>query len=1375
MAKAQLRTYLFTPGVAGTGTIIVPGKIDLAQLLVITNTTSNTIIYNFADPSFSGTTVTFTRGNYALFASGPVPAIGNTNVDGYTTITLAVATNTMAITDTLQILYERDFSYVKLDKAGTDAWERTRVAAPQAMIDADFEYGLQPTKWQTYDLIRGYPSIYEIPGSDQNVISVQTDASTGTGGVGESLITVTTANAHGLTVGTPITVKGYLNTVGGFSRAEGAFIINSVPSTTTLTYYAKAQVGSVNGQTLNTLYTVLRKAGYYTGASIGNPTLTYVNNNVSGNTATITITFTNPHGLVSGDTILIAVTSVGSNQNLAQGRFFCETIPNPTTITYTARAPGSISGTIVANVYTGPDAFYLHRPFDGGVQLGTGSPAYGSLAVRMSKKYIRYQSGKAINYNTGALFAPSYDVRSVTASSVFSGATITIITDNTDHGCQPGATINLSGVITTGYNGNYVVQSVVDERTITVTATSNLANITAQLSDPCVIAVTKWYGATVRAGTFDDQNGIYYAFDGQTFYACLRYSTFQLAGTLSITTDGNQITGTNTRWTSQLVSGDKIVIKGMTHIITTVVSDTVAYISPDYRGFGSTTTTATGSNGSPVITVSAYAGLAVGMNVSGTGIATGATISSLTSGITLFASISQATGSTQASGTNGTNTLTFNSVTGVQIGMSITAASGIPAGTYITSVNSISLAVTISNNITNNLNNANVSFGANTLQTTSSVALLVAGNSTVSTTQNGTITAGTTISSIITGTTNYIILGATVAGAPGTVTFTTPYNITLSLNNTGAVSGTVVYTTTYNGVVATKTIEINTPQSQWNIDRCDGSLGPFNPSGYKLDPTKMNMIGINWTWYGAGFIEFMMRGPEGNYIMLHRIRNNNVNVLAYMRSGNQPVRYDVSNEGIYRSYTTVAMGSADTQIACASVVGFPSAGQLWIDGEIVTYTSIVNSFTGTATNTNATGNTITLVLSTPYTPVTNQAIVFSGTTFGGITVGQVYYILAVSGVTTNAVGTTTAATITVSTTAGGSAATFTTASGTMAMQAYAGFLGVTRATSLSQFNAGQTRTFTAGSAAAHNINTGLILIGQTATPIIQHWGSAFIMDGLVDQDRGYIFNYQANNVSISTRRSTAFAIRLSPSVSNAIIGDLGIRDLINRAQLLLNAIEITSGGTSNLNSALVIEGVINPQNFPTNPSNITWNTLQGTAYSGNPLGTGQPSFSQVALGTAINFDSQNTVNINTSGASIGQTVINLSSDPVAAGVQIGDDVFIPSITNAVFGNTKVLSLNTSPAQVTISNGLVSALTNGTTVQFSRYTYAVPGETVFSFVSSPQNRDQLDLSALKELTATPLGGRGTYPNGPDTLFINVYLTQGSPVLANLVLRWGEAQA
>ena len=50
-----------------------------------------------------------------------------------------------------------------------------------------------------------------------------------------------------------------------------------------------------------------------------------------------------------------------------------------------------------------------------------------------------------------------------------------------------------------------------------------------------------------------------------------------------------------------------------------------------------------------------------------------------------------------------------------------------------------------------------------------------------------------------------------------------------------------------------------------------------------------------------------------------------------------------------------------------------------------------------------------------------------------------------------------------------------------------------------------------------------------------------------------------------------------------------------------------------------------------------------------------------------------------------------------------------------------------------------------------------------------------MTQLKELTNTPLGGRGTYPNGPDVLAINVYKVSGAAVSSNIILNWGEAQA
>ena len=387
-------------------------------------------------------------------------------------------------------------------------------------------------------------------------------------------------------------------------------------------------------------------------------------------------------------------------------------------------------------------------------------------------------------------------------------------------------------------------------------------------------------------------------------------------------------------------------------------------------------------------------------------------------------------------------------------------------------------------------------------------------------------------------------------------------------------------------------------------------------------------------------------------------------------------------------------------------------------------------------------------------------------------------------------------------------------------------------------------------------------------------------------------------------------------MSNAIVGDLGARELINRAQLLLQSIEITAGGTTNSNSALVIEAILNPSNYPSNPATgITWNSLNSVA-----LQTGQPSFSQIATGTSVTFANSNTA-LPTVTIAYPTGTTNLVVSTIGSGataIIAGDDVFFPVFTNAVLGQTKVVSAtavtptytgsvvtagtgNTATATIagnvlTVSTApsgtgfLVGAMVTGTgvlagtyitailsgtattsgstfsvsqsqtvasttltstlftfaptavvgtlypglvlaggsvtpgtyivaqlsgttgaagtyavnqtfsntptgatgallvlnqplqtsvnlnaTASISRNTYAIPGETVFSFINSPSAKDGLDLTPFKELTNTPIGGRGTFPNGPDVLFINVYLTQGSPVLANLVLRWGEAQA
>ena len=1746
MAKRQIRDYVFTPGVAGSGTIKVLDKIQLNQILLITNTTDNRILYNFSDPT-NQINVSFTE---TTDGSDPDFPYANTNSNGVTTITLLFDTSDQSSTDSLQIFIEESEVRFRPYDFGTDAIERMRVATPQSMLDADFEYGLQPTKWQTIDLMRGYPSLYEIPGSDLVVSNVTTDASSPASGVGDSLITVTTVENHGFSAGSAIRIIGLLDTVSGSTRAEGSFIVHDILSTTSFRYYAKGKVGASNGQTLFSSSVQLRKAGFYTGSSIGSPTFsvlsqgssgTFTTNlltpsssnrmsatgvttavigavltgtgvttgsqitgivtttstktlaenivaptstivlnstdnvvvgsalsngvgsatfvsNIVGNTLTLTdpilvnyngssdqigiftgsklfgngtdalfdvdrtngaysvslskvekssvtgvagssyvvlpdviniklghnvigsgigvgatvlefvgvstvnlsvnnsgtvsgvATFTNPgigytvndrviiygnqlggsspqndlivrvvattasggitsitsskpitlngtpristaqaqfggssmllnptdgttdyisigstsefvfgtqdftidfwiyrnrtatteflydmrtgatqvapmiyinssdkisyyvngadrivgvttatgstwhhvavsrqgtstrlfvngnlegtytdsnnypekpvivgarydgsfgfygyvdelrvskgiarftsafsstlditytndvynslhlpfrginnsaffaddskgpailssatyyniqgvtagggtgakfdvyragsgttsysvsladagggyntsdtivvdgsllgglsstndltitvsgvgggnaitsftssgiassgnvsykalgnknneaynsgsgatfnvsksgtsyvasvetggtgyypeyqvkilgtslggttptndltittsgigydggttlgiatgasasgtaivgdsltfypsitmsepstapisagttitfaslarvnveftsnHGLVPGDTALVSITSGGSNHSLAAGPRIVDEIPALNRIVYTARSPGTIAGAgLTGVVYARPDCFYVHRPFDGGVQLGTGGPAHGAHAIRQSKKYIRYQSGKGIMYTTGTLFAPGYDIRSVTASGTSVGSVITIVTDDIEHGLQVSAEISLENVTTSGYDGHYIVNSIVNEYTFTVLATQILGSTTATLGPQAQVSLYKWKGAIVRCGAFDDQNGIFWQYDGINLAVGLRSATYQLAGTIGISTDSNTVTGTNTRFREQLIVGNRIVIRGMTHVVTDIQNNTSMTVTPDFRG-----------------------------------------------------------------------------------------------------------------------------------------------------------------------------------------------------------------TTNISGVKAALVNEIIIPQSQWNIDKADGT----GASGYEIKVNKMQMIGFQYSWYGAGFIDWMLRGPNGDYLFVHRLKNNNRNTEAFMRSGNLPVRYEVINEGA-KTKLASNVGIASTSLTLADASLYPTSGTIYIDNEIISYSG-------------KTSNTLT---------------------------------------------------------------------------------GLTRSATFTNFASGSQRSYTAGAASTHTENTGVVFLSNTATPQINHWGSAFLTDGLFDSDRGYIFNYQSVGITVSTTKNTAFLIRLAPSVSNAITGDLGQRELINRAQLLLQGIEFTpTGGSSN--QAVVIEGILNPQNYPENPTNINWFSLTNSGAGG------QPSFAQIANGSSVLWGGSGSP-ITASNALTQNFVTNFVAFTLASTVDVRIGMQISG--TGVPGGTLVSGIFISGGYryIQFSQPVTPGTAGSTSYTFTTIaTAAVPGETVFSFVGNGGggNNASLDLTQLKELNNTPLGGRGTFPNGPDVLAINIYTTSGSPFTGSLVLRWGEAQA
>jgi hypothetical protein len=954
MARQLVEKYIFIPGDAGEGIVKFPGKCDETQLLIIANKTTQENIYAIGDPTRSGSLVYDPSDNTTFFSEQ----------DGVTTVTVAKDTSSMLGTHKIAIYTDAPKqvgNIVRPYAFGVDAIERMRVATPQSLIDADFEYGLQTTKWQNYTEVRGIPGIYEKPGLDLFLSNVTTDGAT------PSIITVTCTAPHELEVSDPVIMYG-LGNASNYARAEGSFIIASVPNSTTFTYFAKGIVGT-NAQSIFTGSTYGRRGGFYAGAALPVSSIT----SDGANPSVITVTCSANHGLVPGAPIANVISSTGTNHNLVSGNFFAEQVPSTTTFKFTARVGGAVtSAGLTGSVYVRSDAFAQHRPFDGGVTLGPFLPSHGASISRQTKKYMRYQSGKGVLWTSGVLFNPVLNLDQISAAGTTPGSTVTVSTEQ-NHGLQVGSTVIVSGVVTSGYNGTYGVSGITNENTFTYTASNTLGSTSAVITNLPRVTVKNWHGSSVRVGPFDDQNGLFWEYDGQELAVVRRSSTYQLSGFVAVSPGSQAVAGTNTRFTQQLKVGDRIVIRGMTYMVGSIASDTALTINPEYRG--------------------------------------------------------------------------------------VNASSGIKIAT---------------------------------------------------------------------------------------------------------------------------TIDQRIPQSQFNIDKIDGT----GISGYNINLNKMQMMGISFSWYGAGFIDFMCRGGDGNMILAHRMKQNNINDEAYMRSGNSAVRYQAINESVL-DRLAATMDNTQTTIVLNNASRFPSTGgTVLIENEVITYTG-------------KSGNTLT---------------------------------------------------------------------------------GCSRGATFQMFIGGSNRSFTGGAAAIHNVGNGfnsVTLISCTAAPVINHWGSSYIMDGGFDTDRGYYFNYaDLGETILANSEKTAFFLRLAPSVSNSIAGAFGDRDLINRSQLLLQKLQIQA------DQSVQVYGILNPGNI--DASSLTWSSVNTVA-----LGS-QPSFAQVS------------------------------------------------------------SSNTTPAS--------------------------PGEQVFSTLGQPNGFAEIDLSNLKELSNSAIGGYSNFPDGPDVLAIVVKnLNTTTSAKVNLNLFWSEAQA
>ena len=1041
------RYYTFTPS---TRTVVIPRAVPRERLILITDVTTNVVIYNFSDPNLTATSYTIAT-----------DSSGNTT----TTVVLNYNTTALSSTDSLQIIIDEYDEKYSPSETYLDAVNKQRVSLPQSLIDTDFEYSTQSTKWEPLALLNNQPFSFFYQTTPITVTDIQATQGSRT------YVANTTAN---LAVGTPITVLDTL-----YSGADGNYIIDSSNGTNfsyTGKFYYTGTSGSIYSNNVTSTY-----QGYQYSYSPISVTA------VSNTSNVISITTAQPHNLAIGNEIaLVGATATSGAPN---GSWVVTTVSNSTNFTvYTGATPGSVVttttslagnvatgnliintigstanisvGMVVSNatyftanpptivtsvinstaisisqppiatltavtvnygavVYPRPMGTTYHRPFSGGIRFSTNSPSHNQQYIRQTRRYFRYQSGKGIQMSTGTTLKPNMFIDAMTSSS----NTVTVTTKD-PHNIFNGCTVSIAGADQSGYNGTWTVASVLSPYTFTYVSNSVPSSTTA--SGTYYASVTNWPVGSTRIGIFDNMNGMFWEYDGQTLNVVRRNSVYQISGYVSATpgsatiTSNSAVSGVSTAFTKQLAVNDFIVIKGMSYRITNIASDTSLTISPVYRG--------------------------------------------------------------------------------------------------------------------------------------------------------------------------------TVA-APN--------------------------------AIVTKTVDNRTPQSAFNIDRLDGT----GPSGYNIDLTKNQMFYIDYSWYGAGFIRFGVRGADGNVIYCHKVINNNVNYQAYMRSGNLPGRYETNTFSKITNITS-SIATGDTTINVANTIGWPNTGILWIrnatTSEFVNYTAKTNtSFTVTRTLAGASAVSTSTTNNNPIVTVTSNTNIQVGQYVIGTGIPPATFVTNVSGTS-----------VTLST-----SATNTNATGALTFAP----MGATAA-----------QTFSYSATAPVNVE----LHAPSYAAEINHWGTSAIMDGQFTPDKAYVFTRgMTTPVSVATNAIYAImSFRIAPSASQSQPGSgIGVREIVNRMQLIPYELDMATP------VSMLVTVYLNaiPSQLAQSWTNVGGSSLSQYVFhnSGTTLTGGEPIFGfylNSSGGTNLSVTQQDMTFIRDLGTSI------LSGGNATAGYGVypdGPDVLTIAVQN----------------------------------------------------------------------------------------------------------------
>lgn len=1352
MARKSIQYFTFTPGATTVGTVKIPDGYQAKDILMITNISKNIVIYNFSDPTRGGV-VTYNPSDTTTF-----PAVYN----GVTTITLTLDTTTHSSADKLQIFVDTQELRVRTHDFGIDAVERQRVAQPESLIDADFEYGMQLTKWQTWGMVHNQPITHEVPGSDvqANVFGYATlmtaDASGNITTVGASGTTIKLNNQGWLGI-----LPGYLGNTSAVHYSNDYKIIINQP------LYTSAPVGTTFIANVN----VTGGARHISQANGGPTQRTFTvgsvaNWNVGDIGVIIGLPFSDASQVTTSSLTAGATALTANGTMIPAGAIIAgETSSGGVFELMSVNAGGGTASLGVTRGLLGTNQAGLTLPVGSRIKIITAS-ATASLASNLeifrtdavdSVNQLLTITRGFLNTNASPEFLPGSICAKVNMASPLSpllgGATNIEIVRNT----TPVTTVNGPATITRAQLGTAAISAApAGSLVITAAGLFVAGNVTIPVmginaNSHGIASAVQGAGpfgiSTTTAGSGNAGNiyisttginnsnveGIFPNVINDVHYAAYFpkiYPNRDIGYQLNPPTNG-ALTDVVFR-KAAAYTGANVNFMSIVSNVGTPSTITVTTLQPHglYPGqvvqtnlYGSTNANTHASgifaiNSVPFnnqFTFVAKAGAIVANSI--TSDAQYGQISNIRGNITMFTSAITRHRPIDGGVNMGVNTPSFgyelNRQTKkyfrYQSGKGMMFTTGISLSPTFTVINlfasgtSIGSTITITAELEHGLQiGANVQIsGVTTVgyNTFYRVAAVVAQNQfqvlAVNTLgaivptfgvqptfsllnwhgskvqmgmmddQNGMyweydgqqVNVGRRSATrdvvgrmsvgqnqqLVTGDSNTRFLDHLFAGDQVVIRGMT-HTITQVESQ-----ATLYITPPFKGVINAVDAKMSCvdnlliTQSSFNKDKLDGT----GPSGYVLDKTKMQMIAIQYTWYGAGFVDWGLRTTDGQMIWCHRLKNNNVNSEAYMRSGNLPSRYRVANTTATTPLALPLAANETGNISLRDITGFPQAN--------VTYPATVI--------------------------IESQAF------------GQAHELIQY--------------------TAGPFAA-----NGNVS--------GLTRSAVITQFNLGAVRSLSMGvlpqaSGTAHSANVAVRLFSVTGTSDLNHWGAAVILDGGFTRDRSYNFTFNLANTNVlGTTVQTLFMMRLAPTITNAITGDLGAKDVINRAQLQLQNIFVNiANNSATLSPRFLLQAVLNPTNVLSAnwiPLNRRFNAPDTATQAGSG-GYNQPSFAQFCANVYPALD----------------------KPPTMWGV------------NTITWDTRVGGHH-----------------NGAP-------YAQGGEQLFSIPVSATNSGFIDLATVKEIGGAVVPGTGFYPNGNEILAFNMVPAQGSQANVDIQIQYTESQA